>query len=219
MDLEQITNRRSPSQQRSRVRVNMILATARTLIEEKGIRHLTVSEIAKRANTSMGSIYQYFSNKEAIILSLAEFFMEQIRDITDNNLLDLHTGEDLQRFLSKNFEDIYQLHKNEPALRQIWFDSITPELNRLAINDCQINADRIYNQLLIRFQPVDKTLLRRFILMMCTQFGTVMRLCFQSDEGTPEQFRDIFVDMMTANVPLYLQQNSDIGRASDLVIC
>ena len=197
----------------------MILATAKALIEEKGIRHLTVSEIAERANTSMGSIYQYFSNKEAIIMALAEFFMEQIRDITDNNLLDLHTSEDLRRFLSKNFEDIYQLHNNEPALRQIWFDSITPELSRLAIDDCQINADRIYNQLLIRFQPVDKTLLRRFVLMMCAQFGTVMRLCFQTDEGTPEQFRDLFVDMMTVNAPLYLQQSSEIGRVSDLVIC
>ena len=152
-------------------------------------------------------------------MALAEFFMEQIRDITDNNLLDLHTGEDLRRFLSKNFEDIYQLHKNEPALRQIWFDSITPELSRLAIDDCQINTDRIYNQLLIRFQPVDTTLLRRFVLMMCAQFGTVMRLCFQTDEGTPEQFRDLFVDMMTVNAPRYLQQNSDIGRVSDLVIC
>ena len=197
----------------------MILATAKALIEEKGIRHLTVSQIAERANTSMGSIYQYFSNKEAIIMALAEFFMEQIRDITDNNLLDLHTSEDLRRFLSKNFEDIYQLHKNEPALRQIWFDSITPELSRLAIDDCQINADRIYNQLLIRFQPVDKTLLRRFVLMMCAQFGTVMRLCFQTDEGTPEQFRDLFVDMMTVNAPRYLQQNSEIGRLSDLVVC
>ena len=206
MDLEQVTNRRSPSQHRSRARVTMILKTVKILIEEKGIEHLKVADIAKRADTSMGSIYQYFSNKDAIVLALAEHFTETIHGIVDHNLLELNTFDDLRRFMLKNFDDIYRLHRNEPALRQIWFDSINPELNRLAIADCQINTEKIYHRLVDHFEPTDKALLRRFILLMCYQFGNIIRLCFETDESTPEQFRDLFIDMMVVNAPEYLRE-------------
>ncbi|MCW7552041.1 TetR/AcrR family transcriptional regulator [Endozoicomonas gorgoniicola] len=212
MDLEQVTNRRTPSQYRSRTRVTIILDTVKTLIEEKGIEQLKVNDIAERANTSMGSIYQYFSNKDSMVLALAEYFAETIRGIIDHNMRELNSFNDLRRFMLKNFDDIYRLHKNEPALRQIWFDSINPELNRLAIIDSQINADKIYHRLVEQFEPADKALLRRFILLICYQFGNMMRLCFENDDSTPEQFRDLFIDIMATSAPNYLREIKAQGK-------
>ena len=63
MDLKQATNRRNPRQHRSKERVAIILEAVKALIEENGIANLKINDIAKRANTSPSSIYQYFSDK------------------------------------------------------------------------------------------------------------------------------------------------------------
>ncbi|WP_163372503.1 TetR/AcrR family transcriptional regulator [Endozoicomonas acroporae] len=205
MDLQQVTNRRSPAQSRSRARVTVILQAVKSLIEEKGIGNLKMTDIAKRANTSSGSIYQYFSDKDTLILSLAEHFIDQIHAILDNNLAELKSFSDITRVFEKNFDDIYRLHKNEPALREIWFDSINPELSKLAIRDCEINTDKIYHKLLELGEPEDRDQLKRYILLLTTQFAAAMRLCFASDAGTPEQFRDIFIDIMVSSAPGYFK--------------
>ncbi|MGO0308927.1 TetR/AcrR family transcriptional regulator [Endozoicomonas acroporae] len=205
MDLQQVTNRRSPAQSRSRARVTVILQAVKSLIEEKGIGNLKMTDIAKRANTSSGSIYQYFSDKDTLILSLAEHFIDQIHAILDSNLAELKSFSDITRVFEKNFDDIYRLHKNEPALREIWFDSINPELSKLAIRDCEINTDKIYHKLLELGEPEDRDQLKRYILLLTTQFAAAMRLCFASDAGTPEQFRDIFIDIMVSSAPGYFK--------------
>ena len=47
----------------------LIDATARCIIE-KGLDFTTTSRIAELANVSVGSLYQYFSSKEALIEAL-----------------------------------------------------------------------------------------------------------------------------------------------------
>lgn len=201
MDLTQATNRRNPRQARSKERVNAILQVVKILIEEKGINHLKVSDVAHRANTSPGSIYQYFKNKQSIIIALAEHYMDQIHAILDDNLAHLESVESLPKMLCKNFDDIYELHVKESALRQIWFESIDPELNKLAMLDCRINTDRIYNRLLELGEPKDREQLHKFILMMSVQFGVVMRLCFEDQELS--SYRDIYVLNVTRSIQDY----------------
>lgn len=201
MDLTHATNRRSPRQARSKERVTAILQVVKTLIEEKGIHNLKVSDVAHRANTSPGSIYQYFTNKQSIIIALAEFYMEKIHAILDDNLANLDSVELLPQMLSKNFDDIYQLHAKESALRQIWFESIDPELNKLASVDCHVNTDRICKRLLELGEPKDKEQLHKFILLMSFQFGALMRLCFE--EQDPSSYRDIYLQSVTKSLNDY----------------
>ncbi len=59
--------RRSPQQQRSLDLVNAVREAGRLLLEEDGPKSLTTHRIAERAGVSVGSLYQYFENKEAII--------------------------------------------------------------------------------------------------------------------------------------------------------
>jgi AcrR family transcriptional regulator len=207
MDLKQATNRRNPSQSRSKERVAVILEAVKGLIEDNGIANLKISDIAKRANTSPGSIYQYFSDKETIILSLAEHFMEKIQLIVDKHIQALVTIEDLESVMNNNFDDIYLLHKNESALRQIWFESVDIELINLATLDSAIKADKIYRQVLNVATPKDKVQLKQFILLMSLQFSSVMRLCFSTDSGTPEQFKKIYVDTVMSGITNYIKSN------------
>jgi AcrR family transcriptional regulator len=63
--------RKQPRQRRSSRMVDRILDAALTLTRENGAAGPTTAAIARRAGLSVGSLYQYYPNKQAIILDLA----------------------------------------------------------------------------------------------------------------------------------------------------
>lgn len=63
--------RRVPTQARSRRRVERILDAAAALVVERGVEALTVRAIAAAAGVPAASLYQYFADKEAVLLALA----------------------------------------------------------------------------------------------------------------------------------------------------
>jgi AcrR family transcriptional regulator len=71
--------RRSPQQQRSRDLVDAVREAGRLLLEEGGPKALTTHRIAERAGVSVGSLYQYFENKEAIIKAVYDYVDDQQR--------------------------------------------------------------------------------------------------------------------------------------------
>lgn len=62
--------RKQPQQRRSRATVDKILAAAAQVLAEEG-DGATTDRIAARAGVSIGSLYQYFPNKDALLLELA----------------------------------------------------------------------------------------------------------------------------------------------------
>ncbi|WP_111861449.1 TetR/AcrR family transcriptional regulator [Acinetobacter sp. CFCC 10889] len=62
--------RKQPQQQRAIQIVNDILEATQRCIAEQGIQQLTTPKISEKSGVSVGSIYQYFENKEQIIQEL-----------------------------------------------------------------------------------------------------------------------------------------------------
>jgi AcrR family transcriptional regulator len=62
--------RRSPRQTRSRATWEAILEAAAQILERHGAAALTTNRIAERAGVSIGSLYQYFPNKHAVLAEL-----------------------------------------------------------------------------------------------------------------------------------------------------
>lgn len=67
--------RTQPKQQRGRQRVEAILNAASDIFAEVGYDAATIIEIAARSDTSVGSLYQFFSNKEAILQAIIERYV------------------------------------------------------------------------------------------------------------------------------------------------
>jgi len=63
--------------------VQRILDTAQQLAGETGLKGLTTGRIAERAGLSIGSLYQYFPNKESIVLELARRWLLGFRAALD----------------------------------------------------------------------------------------------------------------------------------------
>jgi AcrR family transcriptional regulator/transposase-like protein len=72
------TLRRQPQQKRGQQRVEKILVAAAEVFAEAGFAAATIQQIADRANTAVGSIYQFFPDKLAIFHALFTRHLQQI---------------------------------------------------------------------------------------------------------------------------------------------
>ena len=75
---DQLTPRRRPSQERSRDRVERILDATAKLLGDTPVDKITTAAIAETAGVPIGSVYQYFPNKLAVLAELARRVMEQV---------------------------------------------------------------------------------------------------------------------------------------------
>jgi AcrR family transcriptional regulator len=64
--------RRRPRQDRSRATVESIVIAAERVVAREGTRRATTNRIAEVAGVSVGSLYQYFPNKEALVETLRD---------------------------------------------------------------------------------------------------------------------------------------------------
>ncbi len=71
--------RHEPIQARSAKRVEQILNCASQLFSEIGYDRATTNDIAKRAGVPIGSVYQYFPNKDALLHALTKRYLLQLK--------------------------------------------------------------------------------------------------------------------------------------------
>lgn len=74
--VEPAARRRSPRrQERGQRRIAAILDAAASLFTSRGVEGTTMSAIAAKSETSIGSLYQFFPNREALVEALAEQYL------------------------------------------------------------------------------------------------------------------------------------------------
>ncbi|MBN8941126.1 MAG: TetR family transcriptional regulator [Rhizobiales bacterium] len=112
--------RRQPSQNRSRERVERMLAVATELIAAQGSDAMRMGEVAEKAGVSIGSLYQYFPDKAAIIRTLAERFNMQEQACIKAELDKVEDAAGLRAALICLIDTYYALFLAEPVMRDIW---------------------------------------------------------------------------------------------------
>src|SRR5687767_16040596 len=112
--------RRKPRQVRAELTRERILTAAAHVFAEFGYAAGTTNRIAERARVSIGSLYQYFPNKDAI---LAELMVRHIDrgTWTEAEQLDLSPGtlETVVRALER---DAIDNHRDDPQLLRIMIE-------------------------------------------------------------------------------------------------
>ena len=112
--------RRVPKQDRSRKRYEEILDVSANLFVEKGFDRTTTNEIAARAGMAVGSLYQYFRNKETIVAALMDRYVRSAQAFTDafvtQEVQDLSIAEAIDQLLDPYVEH----HTENAAFSQIW---------------------------------------------------------------------------------------------------
>jgi AcrR family transcriptional regulator len=74
--------RKKPRQRRSRVTVESIFEATIQVLLANGLDAITTTQIAERAGVGVGSLYQYFPNKNALLAALVQRHVAEVVDVT-----------------------------------------------------------------------------------------------------------------------------------------
>ena len=113
--------RRAPRQTRSRFTYNAILTAAAQVLEEQGDTHFTTNRVADRAGVSIGSIYQYFENKEQILIALAE---KEERSLPSKKALQEMASDTSESPLRLGLRAYLKMLPNTPTARAKALDTV-----------------------------------------------------------------------------------------------
>ncbi|MEE4192198.1 MAG: TetR/AcrR family transcriptional regulator [Halieaceae bacterium] len=127
-----MAQQRTPRQERSQQRRGEILRTTATLLERVGFDDLTTTLIAREMVISVGSLYHYFPNKQAILYALGEQWLaEQTRALEEIAAEDLEAMGPAE-FIEVAFPRMLAVYREQrgllPLVQAMW---AVPELRDL----------------------------------------------------------------------------------------
>ncbi|CUJ54027.1 TetR/AcrR family transcriptional regulator [Achromobacter xylosoxidans] len=110
--------RKSPRQQRSQQTVDTILQATARVLAEYGYAGTNTNLIAETAGVSVGSLYQYFPNKNALIAALHDRHDKQMLALIDE-VLDGNPAATLRERVAAIVAASLHAHLLEPALHRV----------------------------------------------------------------------------------------------------
>lgn len=152
--VRELRPRRSPSQRRSRETVRAILVAAARVFATAGYAAGTTNRIAEEAGVSVGSLYEYFPNKDALLLALLEAHMAEGQAIVEAALAEVAARRPPLRQAVRHLVDaMVDLHAHDRALHRVLFEEapLPPHLRRRLAEAERTIADRVTAYL--RAQP------------------------------------------------------------------
>ena len=118
-----LSPRKRPIQARSRQTFDAVLEAAAQVFEAEGYARGTTNRIAERAGVSIGSLYQYFPNKDAILVALLEQHVEEAVAFLSSKLAEaIQDPPPLKQLLTRIVAATVQLHTRRPALHRVLFE-------------------------------------------------------------------------------------------------
>ncbi len=122
--------RKKASQQRSRATVDALIeATARVLVRE-GFERASTNRIAAEAGASIGSLYQYFPTKEALVVAVIERHKNDMMEVLRRALVRV-AGMPLEQGVRELVALMIDAHRVDPELHRVLVEQI-PRIGRLA---------------------------------------------------------------------------------------
>lgn len=115
--------RKSPRQHRSRATVDAILAAAAQVFTRHGYAAGTTNRIAARAGVSIGSLYEYFPNKDALLVALLEQHIGEGEAVLGEAVVKVASAQlDLPDAVHALVTAMVELHGQDPQLHRVLFE-------------------------------------------------------------------------------------------------
>jgi AcrR family transcriptional regulator len=140
--------RRTPLQVRGQVTFERILDATAQLLDEAGADAVTTNLIARAAGVNVATLYQYFPNKQAVLLALFHRQSDQRVETVRRCIVGMGRSTEWTRMLDAAIDALAELHRSTPggvALRQAMRSS--HELLAHELQDSVNTAQPIANEL------------------------------------------------------------------------
>jgi len=178
--------RRQPVQQRSAKRVEQMLDASAALIDELGYDALTTTLIAKRAGVAVGSLYQFFPDKRAVVQALTQRNLERFVAAVNERLTQVspeHWWDVVDSIL-----DIYlDMHRAVPGFSKVHFgDVVDLQLLDETRDNNTVIVDALTEILVVQVdRPVEDL---KFAIAIANEVAdALLKLAFRRDPAGDEK--------------------------------
>ena len=194
-----LTPRKRPRQARAAVTLDAVFEATLQVLLAGGPHRLTTTRVAERAGVSVGTLYQYFPHKHALIYALNERYLEALAVRIEATCRDQH-GARSHRMVEALIESYWLAKTERPDVTRALYRSVAELDNEALIDGFAVRVDAATTAMLASVPdrvPADLDSVNRTLVTVI--FGTV-RNAFERnlDPQAAEQLRRHLVTMCCA---------------------
>ncbi|HWB74577.1 MAG TPA: TetR/AcrR family transcriptional regulator [Nannocystaceae bacterium] len=115
--------RKLPKQARAQATVEAILTATAEVLVEVGYDRSTTNAIARRAGVSIGSLYQYYPNKESLVTALCERHMAETMGLLVGEIAALRSRP-LEQAIHALVVTLLRMHAMAPQLHRVFIEQM-----------------------------------------------------------------------------------------------
>jgi AcrR family transcriptional regulator len=109
---------RQPKQRRAQQTVEAILDAVTRVLKREGASAVTTNRIAEVAGVSIGSLYQYFPDKQSIFIALHQRHIAQVDRIIESKLIE-NADSPIEELIRALIEGMIEAHAVDPELYEL----------------------------------------------------------------------------------------------------
>ncbi|MFT3711148.1 MAG: TetR/AcrR family transcriptional regulator [Archangium sp.] len=186
--------------------VDAILQAAAYILQKYGWAGFTTNLVAERAGVNIGSLYQYFPNKQAIVAELQRRHVQRARQ----NLPPPEPGKTLADYLRATIEAGVKEHLVDPTLHRIFADEL-PRSSRINAREGAPDTERAWEMAMAPLTQVPDFELASFISTTAAH-----AVIHEAAINRPELLQHpLFIEEVVALLDRYLRRSKsgNIGGA------
>jgi AcrR family transcriptional regulator len=190
-----------PQQKRGQERIDKLLGAAAKLFAKVGYEETTTNAIAREARTSIGSLYQFFPNKEAILNALAGRYLEELHAVHEQVLGDDAIQITLPELYDRIIRSLADFHASHPGFQQLFYGSTTSK--HLAAAAEQLKQEciaRVEGLMGARNPEIDPARRRLLAVLNVEVIKTLLPLAQSSDPATRARLIDETKTLLLAHM-------------------
>lgn len=183
--------RKKPQQERSIQRLDAIMEAAVHLIAENGVGNLKMTDLAARAGVPIGSLYQFFPERAAVVRALHDRHTERVESGAQRVFSKVTSLSEVEALLGMAVDSFYATFRNDPVYLPVWLAAISdPDLQRLN-TDHQTRLTSVLCAIFRPLLPKDTTIdLEVCVMLFVYLTGATVRRAMIEDEATARRILD-----------------------------
>jgi AcrR family transcriptional regulator len=190
--------RKRAKQDRAKATVEAIMTAAAHILVRQGYNAASTNRIAEKAGVSIGSLYQYFPGKDAIVAALLERHVRQMLDTLEDGLARSTSGS-LRERTRAMVRTMLDAHAVEPELHRVFME----EMPRFGHLRQVVEMERQFEEVARRGMEQDRAVLRprnlelaAFVIVQAVEALTHAAVLHRPDVLRSEAFLDEVTELI-----------------------
>lgn len=185
--------RKTPQQERSIQRLEAILESAVEMIAQNGVGNLKMTDLAARAGVPIGSLYQFFPERAAVVRALHDRHTERVETGAERVFSKVSSIAEAETLMESAVDVFYSTFRDDPVYLPVWLAAISdPDLQRLNTDhQARLTAImcKIFRPLLPEGSAID---LEIRVMLFVYLTGATVRRAMIEDDRTARRILDEF---------------------------